>query len=205
MKTIAVLSNKGGSSKTTLCINLAIAGALKGKKTAIIDLDPQASSSDWADNRESESPVVISSQPARLDKVLKAAEAAGADYVFIDSAPHSESSSLAAARMADFIIIPCRPAILDIRAIKNTIDLVVIADKKAAVVLSCVQARGGLADEAEQAILSYEIDLSPVRITQRAAFVHSLTASQGVQEYEPKGKAAEEITALFKWLCKQVG
>jgi len=204
MKTIAVLSNKGGSSKTTLCINLAIAGALKGKKTAIIDLDPQASSSDWADNRESESPVVISSQPARLDKVLKAAEDAGADYVFIDSAPHSESSSLAAARIADFIIIPCRPAILDIRAIKNTIDLVVIADKKAAVVLSCVQARGGLADEAEQAILSYDIDLSPVRVTQRAAFVHSLTASQGVQEYEPKGKAAEEITALFKWLCKQV-
>jgi len=153
IKTIAVLSNKGGSSKTTLCINLAIAGALKGKKTAIIDLDPQASSSDWADNREFESPVVISSQPARLDKVLKAAEVADADYVFIDSAPHSESSSLAAARMADFIIIPCRPAILDIRAIKNTIDLVVIADKKAAVVLSCAQARGGLADEAEQAIL----------------------------------------------------
>ncbi len=204
MKTIAILSNKGGSSKTTLCINLAIAGTLKGKKTAIIDLDPQASSSDWADNRESESPVVISSHPARLDKVLKAAEDAGADYVFIDSAPHSESSSLAAARIADFIIIPCRPAILDIRAIKNTIDLVVIADKKAAVVLSCVQARGGLADEAEQAIISYDIDLSPVRITQRAAFVHSLTASQGVQEYDPKGKASEEITALFKWLCKQV-
>jgi hypothetical protein len=32
-----------------------------------------------------------------------------------------------------------------------------------------------------------------VRISQRAAFVHSLTAGQTVNEYEPAGAAAAEI------------
>jgi len=204
MKTIAILSQKGGAGKTTLTINLAVAGGLKNKQTAIIDLDPQASASSWSDARLKDIPAVISAQPARLSNVLEAAEREGADYVFIDSAPHSESAALAAARAADLIIIPCRPALLDIRAIKNTIDIASIAQTPVAVILNCIQARGTLADEAAQAISSYEVDIVPVRIAQRAAFVHSVTSSMGVQEYEPKSKASKEIEELFKWICDQV-
>lgn len=204
MKTIAILSQKGGAGKTTLSINLAVSGTFKNKQTAIIDLDPQASSSSWSDARLKDMPVVISAQPSRLTNVLSVASEAGADFVFIDSAPHSESAALAAARAADFIIIPCRPALLDIRAIKNTIDIASLAGTPVAVVLNCIQARGSLANEAQEAIESYGAPLSPVRITHRAAFIHSITASQGVQEYEPKGKAAQEMADLFKWICKQV-
>jgi len=124
--------------------------------------------------------------------------------VFIDTAPHSESGALAAARAADLILIPCRPALLDIRAIKNTIDIGNLAGAKMVVVLSCVQPRGSLADEAAEAIASYGVEISPVRITQRASYIHAITASMGVQEFEPKGKAAQEIQQLYKWTCKQV-
>lgn len=204
MKTIAILSQKGGAGKTTLAINLSIAASSSNKQSAIIDLDPQASSANWHDAREQEMPVVVSTQPSRLDKVLEAAKEAGASFVFIDSAPHSESTALAAARAADLVLIPCRPAILDIRAISSTIDLVKLAGTPAAVVLNCVPPRGSLADEAEEAVSSYGISLVPVRIGQRAAFVHSVTSGQAVQEYEPKGKAAEEISRLYKWITKQV-
>lgn len=34
---------------------------------------------------------------------------------------------------------------------------------------------------------------------QRAAYVYALTAGQSVQEYEPKGKAAEAISQLYRW------
>ena len=43
MKTIAIISQKGGAGKTTLALHLATSSALKGRNTAIIDLDPQAS------------------------------------------------------------------------------------------------------------------------------------------------------------------
>jgi len=205
MRTIAVLSQKGGAGKTTIAVNLAVAAQLAGQCCAIIDLDPQASSTSGGDSRSNETPVVVSAQASRLSQVLEAAKIGGASLAILDTGPHSESTSLAAARLADFILIPCRPAILDLRAINHTIDLVRIAGKPAAVILNCVPARGSLAEEATQAVKGYGIDIAPVQIGQRAAYLHSLTAGLASQEYEPDGKAAAEIQQLYAWTCRQVG
>ena len=204
MKTVAIVAEKGGVGKTSLSIHLGVAAAIKGKETVLVDLDPQASASKWGDSREAESPVVISCQASRLEKVLETARDGGAQLVVIDTAPHSESSALAAIRAADLILIPCQPSILDLRAIANTIDLVKLAKKTATVVLNCVPTRGSLGDEAADAIKEYNIPIAPVRICQRTAFVRSLAGGLAAQEYEPKGKAADEIWEFYKWLCKQV-
>ncbi|MBW4565825.1 MAG: ParA family protein [Mojavia pulchra JT2-VF2] len=204
MKTIAVISRKGGAGKTTLAVHLAVAATIDGREAAIIDLDPQASAAGWGDSRTFETPAVVSAQAARLPKVLAAAADNGADIVFIDTAPHSETAALAAIRAADLILIPCRPAILDLRAISDSIDLVKLANKTATVVLNAVPPRGSSASEATEAIATYGVAVAPIQIGQRAAFVHSLTAGQTAQEYEPSGRAAEEIQQLYKWMCKQV-
>lgn len=204
MKTVTIVAEKGGCGKTSLSIHLAVAAAIKGKETVLVDLDPQASASKWGDSREAESPVVISCQASRLEKVLETAKDGGAQLVVIDTAPHSESSALAAIRAADLILIPCQPSILDLRAIANTIDLVKLAKKTATVVLNCVPTRGSLGDEAAEAIKEYNIPVAPVRICERTAFVRSLAAGLTAQEYEPKGKAADETWQFYKWLCKQV-
>src|SRR5215212_1378238 len=115
MKTITILSQKGGAGKTTIALHLAVAAELDGQQTAIIDLDPQASATSWGDSRAAETPAVVSAQASRLTQVLEAARKAGATLAIIDTAPHSESAALAAARAADLILIPCRPAILDLR------------------------------------------------------------------------------------------
>src|SRR5712692_9312549 len=98
MKTIAILSQKGGAGKTTLAVHLGVAAEAAGKLVAIIDLDPQASAAGWKDLRQAETPVVVSAQASRLTQVLETAAKHGAALAIIDTAPHSESAALAAAR-----------------------------------------------------------------------------------------------------------
>lgn len=199
MKTISILSQKGGAGKTTIAINLAGAAEAAGQRTVIIDLDPQASAKAWYDHMGKESPVVISAQAAVLNEVRRTAEEHGADLCIIDTAPHAETAALAAAKAADLILIPCRASYIDLKAISTTIDLVQIARRPALFVLSAIRPGDkALPNGAEKVLEQYPVPVAPVRITQRAAFVHSLTAGQTVNEFEPGGAAAHEIRDLLR-------
>ena len=151
MDVIAVIAQKGGTGKTTLTLALAVAAQLAGKVTAIIDLDPQATASNWSDRREADSPVVVSAQPARLPHVLTSAEASGATMVLIDTPPRAEQAALAAAKAAQLILIPCRPAIYDLETVATTLELVRFAgDKPVVAMLNGVPPRGSKKDQAEE-------------------------------------------------------
>lgn len=199
MKTIAIISQKGGAGKTTLAINLAGVAAAAGMSVVIIDLDPQASAKVWHDHRQQESPAVISAQSKRLPEVLATAREHGAGLCIIDTAPHSETAALDAAKVADLVLIPCRASYIDLMAVSTSVDIINLAKQSAAVfVLSCVRPGDkSLPDEAEQALTDYGIPVSSVRITLRSDCVHALTAGQTISEYAPEGPAAQEIHQLF--------
>jgi chromosome partitioning protein len=206
MKTIAVLSQKGGTGKTTLALHLAVAAEAAGHMAAVIDLDPQSSAGGWGESRQAESPTVVIAHAPRLVSILQAAAANGASLAILDTAPHSQGDALAAAQAADAVLIPCRPGILDLRAISATVQIVRLANKPAVVVLNACPPQGRvLADEAAEAVRGYGVDMAPVRLTQRAAFTHALAGGQTAQEYEPDGKAAEEVRQLYEWACHFVG
>lgn len=207
MKTIAIISQKGGAGKTTLAVNLAGAAIAQRLSVVIIDLDQQTSAKKWHNERtDKESPVVISVHAEQLGEALKAAAEGGAQLCIIDTAPHSSDHALDAATAADLILIPCRPSSWDLKAITTSIKLSKIAQKPAVVVINGAQPRGSLADEAEKGITEkYGMPVLASRVTQRMSFVHSATQSKTVFEYEPDGAAATEIKALFAATCQHVG
>jgi chromosome partitioning protein len=201
MKVIAILSQKGGAGKTTLALHLATAADTAGLPTAVIDLDPQASAAGWKDSRVQESPVVISLTHTRLAQGLQAAKDGGAKLVVIDTAPHSETAALAAVRAADLVLIPCRAGILDLRAIGTTAELVKLAQKPAFVMLNAMPPRATqLLADARAAVEGHGLKVAPVALQQRAPFAHALTAGLTAPEYEPGGKAAEEVDAVLRWV-----
>lgn len=143
MQTIALIAQKGGVGKTTIAIHLATAFAASGRNTLILDLDPQASAAEWKDHREADLPAVLSIQASRLAKVMEEARGIGTDLVVLDTAPHSESASLEAARLADLILVPCQPTIMDLRAMRKTADLLRLVGKPAYAILNNVPPRLG--------------------------------------------------------------
>ena len=202
MKTIAILSQKGGAGKTTLAVHLAVAAERRGLAVAVLDLDPQASAADWGDSRAGDNPSVTSIQASRLRKALDVAAGAGAGLVIIDSAPHSAEAAVAAAEAADLILIPCRAGILDLRAIATTARIVKVTGKPAFVVLNAAPIRAPrLMEDAAAAVTQHGLAVAPIVIHQRSAYAHALTAGQTAEEYEPDGKASEEIGALFAWVA----
>ena len=76
MRTIAVISQKGGAGKTTLSVHLAVAAYQQGYRVAVIDLDPQATARKWGDKRSSE-PEVVGDHAERLPQLIAAARALG--------------------------------------------------------------------------------------------------------------------------------
>ena len=86
MKTIAIISQKGGAGKTTLAIHLAVAAVQKGLHVALFDLDPQASAASWSDKRNQPSPAVVSAQAMRLPSLLEQAANQLADLVSMNQA-----------------------------------------------------------------------------------------------------------------------
>ena len=205
MKTIAILSRKGGTGKTTLAIHLSVDAEKAGHTATWIDLDPQASAAEWRDSREDDFPAVISCPSSRLQSTLDLAKENGATLAILDTAPHTETSALDAANAAEFALIPCKPSLIDLRAIKSTINVTQIAKVPARVVLNAVPARGDLADEARKSIEHYGVPCAPCQIGSRIAFVHSYISGLTVQEYEPRGKASQEIKVLYNYITNEMG
>lgn len=206
MLTIAFISQKGGVGKTTLAIHLATAFQTSGHETLVIDLDPQTSAAEWKDARAEERPYVMAVPSSRLKKTLEMAKEHEAAVVILDTAPHSEGTALEAARAADLILVPCQPSIMDLRAMRKTADLINHLKKPIYAVLNEVAPQGTVADEAARAITAqFGIAVCPVRLGQRVSFNRCLLTGQTAQEYDPGGKAAQEVADLLAWISAQVG
>ena len=204
MKIIAIISQKGGAGKTTLAVHLATAAAAAGHVAAIIDLDPQATAASWGDRRTAGPPEVISGQATRLPALISAARENGATFLVLDTAPNADQTASLAARAADLVLIPCRAATFDLDAITTTLMLTKAAGKPAYVILNAVPPRSNIGKEAAAGLTVQGVQVVPHQLTHRAAFTHGVIDGRTAQEFEPLGKAADEVQALYMWLCSVV-
>ena len=204
MQVVSVISQKGGSGKTTLALHLAVSSSLENRNAAVIDLDPQASAAKWSDRRIADLPVVLSAHASRLPHEMARIQDTGGEILILDTAPHSDGAALEAAKVSDLIFIPCRPAILDMEAITNTLNLVQTTGKPVFVVMNAVAPQGNDSTEAAEAISELNVEVCPVQLVNRVAFSRSLITGQTAQEFEPNGKASQEASLLHQFACSHL-
>ena len=202
MKTIALVTEKGGTGKSTIAVHLAVCAARQGKIVAVIDLYPQGSARHWAERRaaNAENVPVVAAKVQELPLLLESARAQGADVVILDTAGRQDVTTAHVVEAADLVLVPCRASIYDLEASRHTAELIRDAGgKRAAFVLNAVPSRGARAQEAREA-LEAMLPVSPVEMHHLVAYSDALNDGQSVEELEPVGKAAQEIRALYEWI-----
>ena len=204
MQIVTIGNLKGGTGKSTFVVNLSVAAAERGIQTVIIDLDPQQSAGKWADQRQADAPPVLSAQANRLQPALREAERLAAELVVMDTAAHDSDILKQAIDAANVILIPCRPSGMELQHVLETAQLVAERRKPAAVILNAVPPRAPELDEANRFIERLKVPLAPLILSELRAYARAVTAAQGVSEYEPHGKAAQEIRAVLAWLAEHI-
>ena len=207
-KVLAIISQKGGPGKTMLTTNLATAAMLAGHSVVVIDTDPQCSATRWWDKRKKagigESPYVIAAPAPRISHLLEVSEENGATFAFIDTPPNVESPVLEAARAASFVLIPSRPAEVDIEAISSTLDVVDMAEKPSCVVFNAVKLGSKIGEEAQEKAKAEELSTVPFEVGERLGFVRAFNKGSTVMETDPDSNSAREVRRLFKYIEKQM-
>ena len=199
VKIVSVIAQKGGAGKTTLSLILACAAAAEGLSAVVVDLDPQASAASWGDRRESDVPAVVPAQAPRLARILAAAAGQGVALAVVDTAPRAEQGAVAAARAADLVLVPSRPAVYDVETVAGTRDLVAAVAPRTPVlcVLNAVPPRGPREGQARALLADFGVAVAAPRLGQRAAVDYAAAAGQSPAEHDPRGRAAAEIAAIW--------
>ncbi len=118
---ILVLNAKGGCGKTTIATNLACQYACENQQTALIDYDPQASSTHWLDARPKGLPpihcVKAGHKSGLTTRTWQLRVPVGTTRIIVDTPARLEAMTAAKLiREADTILIPVMASPIDIRA-----------------------------------------------------------------------------------------
>ena len=202
-KVITVAQQKGGSGKTTLAANLAVAFARAGLSVALLDTDPQGSLGRWfmaRRERGAAGPSAAGTSAAGPSVVIEfsTASAWGVSYeceklrklydiVIVDTPPKVDADLRPALREADLVLVPVASSHVDLWATEGVIDLARREHKSVALVLNRARTGTRLAAEVAQAAAALEGRVLATVLSFRVAYAETLGQGLGVME---QGKSA---------------
>ena len=208
MEIIAFLNSKGGVGKSTIACNIAVESVLNKKKTLLIDADSQGSSMAFRALRENNDIKAIAINTATIHKDIKAFS--GFDTIIIDAGGRDTAVFRSAMLACDLMAIPVLPSQYDMWAANETLEILKDAkvyneNLKAYFLLNQLIPNTKVSIEAIEALreITDEVGILKTSLCSRVAYKSSITRGQGVTEFEPKGKASNEIRALYKELINE--
>lgn len=206
-------NSKGGVGKSSLSVFVAAEAAKNGKKVLLVDADPQKSTASWRALREADDILCTSITEPTLHKDVPVL-AKGFDLVIIDAGGRDSNTFRSAIMAADTLIIPILPSQFDIYAAEDTVKIFKDAkvfrdDIEACFVLNQLLTNSAISREVEATVEEmtgeWGIPLLESKLYARVAYKRCLEAGVGVTEFEPDGKAADELRSLYRELMKIVG
>ncbi len=197
---ITIAQQKGGSGKTTLAVNLAVAAARAGLSVAVLDTDPQGSLGRWFMTRRQamagEAGIEFSTSSAWGVEYEAEKLARAADLVIVDTPPKADSDLRPALRAADLVLVPVASSHVDLWATEGVLDLARREKRACLIVLNRTRSGTRLGAEVAEAAASLDAGVTAARLGNRVAYAETLGQGLGVAE-TGRSAAADEVAALL--------
>ncbi|WP_199258440.1 ParA family partition ATPase [Paracoccus binzhouensis] len=197
---ITVAQQKGGSGKTTIAVNLAVALRGRGHSVALLDTDPQGSMGRWFLERlgrlgEDEA-LDFSTSSAwgasyESDKLKKRF-----DYVIIDTPPKIDSDLRPALRVADLVLVPVATSHVDLWATEGVLDLARREKCDMLIVLNRTRPHTRLAVEVAEKAEELGAEVAGSQIANRVGYAETLGQGLGAGDGSRHVQARAEVEAL---------
>src|SRR5271168_3199440 len=200
MKTVVIANQKGGSGKSTITVHLAAAAEQAGAGPVVIsDTDPQGTAADWFNQRKKAGIATPRYSALSLDDLrgrIDGLDAAGASYLFIDTAPSIGAVNADLFALADLILIPLNPTPADLRALVKGLPLVRQSGKPFQFILTRVRPNLRNNDGTAVALDALGLVLN-TRMHERVIYAETFAHGKTALETDGQGVAAQEVGALW--------
>lgn len=218
---VACLSQKGGGGKTTMATNLAVAAAVSGVQTLLLDLDPQQSSvrawANWRLTKKARTKATLTAKAMgwdHLEPELHGAAKARHRLIVLDTPGTKGNVMNYAASVSNIVLVIVQPSMLDLATISETLGLNNVMNRPAFVVFNRVTDKAAL-NEARDVVAARGYKCAPVSLSNLAAFRDAAGEGLGVLEYKLPASAAKgvhadlararrEIADLYAWVQEQI-
>ncbi|MFN7610438.1 MAG: ParA family protein, partial [bacterium] len=143
------------------------------------------------------------SSASALAPALATLDKQGFTLVVLDTAGHDSALATAAIQAADLCLVPTRPTPADLEATQPTLEAIQSTRRKFAFVLNQTPVRSSRLKEAAAGLKVLGILAEP-SIAQRNDYQDALGQGLAVTEFNPSGKAAAELAALWGWVQRKL-
>lgn len=203
---ITVAQQKGGSGKTTIAANLAVAFQKAGKSVALLDTDPQGSLGRWfMTRRENGDEGMLLSTASAWGVSYECGKLRDSyDFVLVDTPPKIDADLRPALRESDLIIVPIAVSQVDVWATESVLDLARREDRPVMIVMNRAKTGTRVFDDVAATVAEFDASLAETVLGNRVAYAESLGQGKGVLE-RGKGAWTAEIQDLAGEVMGAVG
>ena len=201
---IAVLNLKGGCGKSTIAVNLACELGAGSDSVLLVDNDSQGTANHWLSHGRL--PVRGRFMPLENDqdgeRLVRDVASTNERYVVLDAPAHVGAAAMAAAKIADLVLVPVTASGVDLVATKSIVTLIREARTlrrgnapKCLIVPSKIDRRTDAGRRIDERLQEFGESVGPA-IHQRTAFIEAFGAGQWIGAYAPQSPAHYDISAL---------
>ena len=210
MKTLAVMSRKGGAGKTTVAVNLTLTARAAGVKAVLADADPLRSACEVLRDRDEAAGLFFETSASKLFTLTEACRRSGADLLIIDTPAAPEADVAEAVKVADLCLAVSRPTYLDLAAAVRSVAIIQRLGRDGMIVLNqCAVPRNGVEPpsvvKAFEALRFAGLPVTPVALRSRLIYQTAFAQMRSVLEIDRTGAASDEVRQLFNAVWRAIG